>query len=116
MTLHFGLPDLDTRKKVLKRYAKHLKDNELAELAQDSRGMSCRDLKEVSDDRDAVMLRLLRRNAHSFVQICEHTERKWAARRVRKERVSELPVLDEYKRSLHDRLESADRHKASVRM
>lgn len=94
MTLHFGLPDLDTRKKVLKRYAKHLKDSELAELAQDSRGMSCRDLKE----------------------ICEHTERKWAAKRVRKERVPELPVQDEYKRSLHDRLESADRHKASVRM
>lgn len=50
MTLYFGLPDVETRQKVLERYAKHLKGSDLKAVASEARGMSCRDLKEVTCD------------------------------------------------------------------
>ncbi len=60
-SIHFGLPSEDCRAKILKLYAKHLTDSDLAQLAAITDGLSGRNLKD----------------------ICQAAERAWAAHVVR---------------------------------
>jgi ATP-dependent 26S proteasome regulatory subunit len=85
LTVHFPLPDLDTRTAILQLYAKHLSLSDHAALASAAEGASGRDLRDV----------------------CEAAERRWAARRVRKEARTEgrlLPPLEEYRVALSERM------------
>lgn len=73
----FALPDAACRKAIFAKYAKQLEDDELQQLAAMTDGFSGRDIRDV----------------------CEQTERQWAAKLIRKggegnER--HLPGLREY--------------------
>ena len=85
MSVHFPRPDAPTRQAIFGLYAQHLSDGERAALAASSGGASGRDLRD----------------------ICEAAERRWAARRVRKEAATEgrtLPPAAEYRTALEDRI------------
>ena len=84
VTVHFPKPDTDTRQAIFALYAKHLSDEDRIVLATASVGASGRDLRD----------------------ICEAAERRWAARRVRKEAAAKrcvLPPVSEYEAALMDR-------------
>lgn len=77
-----------TPQAILELYAKHLEAGQRSELAAAAVGASGRDLRDV----------------------CEAAERRWAARRVRKEAAAAarlLPPAEEYKAALAERLASA---------
>jgi SpoVK/Ycf46/Vps4 family AAA+-type ATPase len=61
-SIYFGLPDIESRKSILKMYAKHLTDSELAEIAESTVGLSGRNLKD----------------------LCQSAERFWASSIIRK--------------------------------
>jgi ATP-dependent 26S proteasome regulatory subunit len=84
LAVRFPLPDDATRTAILQLYAKHLHHSERSALAAASDGASGRDLRDV----------------------CEAAERKWAAKRVRRERATRgtpLPPADEYAEALRQR-------------
>ena len=60
-SIEFGLPDEDSRSKILRMYAKHLDEKELNELAEITFGLSGRNLKD----------------------LCQSTERVWTASVIR---------------------------------
>ncbi|KAI4371158.1 hypothetical protein MLD38_019424 [Melastoma candidum] len=74
----FGIPDLQNRQEIATQYAKHLKEQELAEFARVTEEMSGRDIRDV----------------------CQHAERSWASKIIRGEENNEeqvsLPPLKEY--------------------
>ena len=85
VSVHFPKPDTDTRQAIFALYAKHLSDDERRGLAAGSGGASGRDLRDV----------------------CEAAERRWAARRVRKEAQTHgraLPPAAEYEAALSERI------------
>ena len=86
-TIHFGLPSEECSAAILKQYAKHLRDDELQQLASITDGMSGRDLRD----------------------ICEVAERQWASMIIRK-RVNEdsLPTINMYVASVHARKNTFD--------
>ena len=92
----FPLPDTHARRDIFRTYARHLPDNALGELSRHSAGASGRDIRDV----------------------CEATERRWAARRVRGESVAvglKLPPVDEYVASLRERGEAQRAHAPPMR-
>ena len=85
VSVNFPKPDADTRQAIFALYAKHLSDDERVGLAAASSGASGRDLRDV----------------------CEAAERRWAARRVRKEAQTHgrtLPPAAEYEAALRERI------------
>lgn len=74
LSIRYELPNERTRHAVFARYAQQLSDDDLAQLAGISLGLSCRDIKE----------------------ICEYAERKWASKLLKKEVSADLPPLDAY--------------------
>ncbi|KAF7811210.1 cell division control protein 48 [Senna tora] len=75
----FGLPDHHNRKEIAAKYAKHLKDSELDQIARVTEGMSGRDIRDV----------------------CLQAERSWASKIIRGQVSKEgeeacLPPLQEY--------------------
>ncbi|KAL4443429.1 hypothetical protein ABPG75_011166 [Micractinium tetrahymenae] len=81
-TIRFDLPDAESRAAILRRYARHLADSEVAYLAKETPGMAGRDLRAV----------------------CALTERRWAAQ-VIKGRVAkgQLPTVLTYVKSAEQR-------------
>jgi hypothetical protein len=110
LTLHFPLPDAETRSAILERYAAQLSASDRAHLARECEGFSGRDLRDV----------------------CEQTERRFAARIVRgeigggaaaaagaggaEEEEGDLPLpsLEDYLASARERLEAADRREGKL--
>mmetsp|Transcript_6524 Transcript_6524/g.16870 ORF Transcript_6524/g.16870 Transcript_6524/m.16870 type:complete len:553 (+) Transcript_6524:14-1672(+) len=89
VSVHFPRPDVGTREAIFALYAKQLSDGERAGLAAASAGASGRDLRDV----------------------CEAAERRWAARRVRKEASAHgrtLPPVAEYEAALRERIAQID--------
>eukprot|EP00802_Teleaulax_amphioxeia_P012417 Tamp_12459.p1 GENE.Tamp_12459~~Tamp_12459.p1 ORF type:complete len:586 (-),score=90.54 Tamp_12459:52-1599(-) len=85
LAITFGLPELETREQIVKGYTHHLMPAQRRQLAQNLEGFSGRNIKEV----------------------CEDTERKWAARIVRgQEREKSLPPLSAYLAAAVARAES----------
>uniref|UniRef100_A0A7S2RX34 AAA+ ATPase domain-containing protein n=1 Tax=Rhizochromulina marina TaxID=1034831 RepID=A0A7S2RX34_9STRA len=86
LQLRFDLPNDTARLAVFQRYAKQLPEDDARAFASAAAGLSCRDIKEV----------------------CEHTERRWVAKLIRKEvpDAQELPPLKEYLHSLDQRLKA----------
>jgi SpoVK/Ycf46/Vps4 family AAA+-type ATPase len=79
-TIEFPLPDEHGRKRIIAKYAKHLRESEVDELATATDGMSGRDLRDVADI----------------------AERTWASKVIRgKEERGRLPPLSEYVDALH---------------
>ena len=77
-SIHFRLPDEETRVKILQMYAKHLSKSELEKIASITKNMSGRNLKD----------------------ICQSAERYWAATLIRKGESSPLaPPVDAYIRA-----------------
>lgn len=74
LTIRFDLPTSTSRESIFTRYAQHLTPVELKQLGQETEGFSCRDIKEM----------------------CEHTERKWASKLLRKETSQEIPSVEAY--------------------
>jgi len=73
--IEFALPDKNERKGIFETYAQHLSQEELGLLADNSEGLSGRDIRK----------------------LCESTERSWALVLINKEVEStELPGLDRY--------------------
>ena len=88
VTVHFPLPSAPQRRQIFSLYATHLEAAQLERLAAASAGTSGRDIRDV----------------------CQAAARKWAARRVRNEAQTAgtpLPPVDEYERSLAERLRAA---------
>ena len=82
-TVEFGLPGEKCRADILKKYAHQLNSTELGALATATAGMSGRDLRD----------------------ICEQSEREWAAKIVRgKESEGKLPPLKLYLQSAKQRM------------
>lgn len=80
--LTFGLPDAHCRALILGKYAKQLNEKSLTFLADMCEGMSGRDLRD----------------------ICEQTERRWAAKIIRKEvNEDQVPPVEEYLLSVKER-------------
>ncbi|MEW5311047.1 MAG: hypothetical protein WDW38_002793 [Sanguina aurantia] len=87
MVVTFGLPDEQCRGLILKRYARQLADADVEELARRTGGLSGRDLRDV----------------------CDHTERVWAAKIIRGEAGEDtLPQIEEYVSSSEQRLQHTD--------
>lgn len=75
VAITYDLPDASTRRAVFQRYAKHLNQSTLYELAEKSDGMSCRDIKDV----------------------CEHAERKYASELISKQtKIVGMPASKDY--------------------
>ena len=53
-SVEFGLPGADSRGKILRMYAKHLGDKEIDELAEITRGLSGRNLKDLCQSAERV--------------------------------------------------------------
>lgn len=83
LSIYFDLPDFNTRKSIFSYYAKQFKEQEkiLNNLADETDGMSCRDLKD----------------------ICEQSERQCASRKIRKETSGDFPSFEEYLKSIQRR-------------
>ena len=81
-TIPFGLPDKQCRELIFKQYAQQLSDSDIQRLAEQTEGMSGRDIRD----------------------ICESTERSWASRIVRGEvDREELPGRPQYLQAISDR-------------
>ncbi len=75
LAITFGLPSLETREQIVTAFTHHLSTAQRRQLAQSLEGFSGRNIKEV----------------------CEDTERKWAARIIRgQEEKKSLPPLSAY--------------------
>lgn len=83
VSIYFPLPDLKERAAIFRNYAMQLSDKDLEELAQESKGISGRNIKDV----------------------CEHSERRWASKLLRGEVSEDLPPLKEYLESLKTKRE-----------
>ncbi len=83
-SVHFDLPDASCRAAIFARYARQLSDDDRRQLAEMTSGFSGRDIRDV----------------------CEQTERQWAARLIRRGGGSGLPALQQYKESVHARATS----------
>jgi len=84
LSIAFPLPEPAARKGIFALYARHLDNSALDRLASISDGASGRDIRDV----------------------CEAAERRWAARRVRKESVAAgqpLPPIEEYAACMQQR-------------
>ena len=96
LSITFQLPDIDTRIKIFKRYAKQLTESEVRELATQAQNFSGRDIKD----------------------ICELAERRWASKRVRKlpgAVKSVVPPFSEYQQALSSKdFGESDQGTASV--
>jgi ATP-dependent 26S proteasome regulatory subunit len=84
LSITFDLPDVFARKEIFKRYAKHLKEEELEVIAQNSEGLSGR----------------------SILETCKNVERKWASMIIRKEVEGYVPSAEMYQKALKLRIES----------
>ena len=84
LSVNFPLPNLEERVGIFTSYAKQLSNDELKQLADLSKGMSGRNIKDV----------------------CEHSERRWASKRIREIVNEELPNIDEYIQSISSRQNS----------
>lgn len=73
--IHFPMPNLEERKKIFQRYIKHLKEEELYELAKLSDGFSGRNIKDT----------------------CEMAERKWARYLIIEKKAIVPPPIEIYK-------------------
>lgn len=86
--IKYDLPDMETRKAIFKRYAKHLGRIALRELANGSANLSSRDIKD----------------------ICERAERTWASRMIADGKLdavkTELPLSHDYMDALKVKLEA----------
>lgn len=51
-SVQFGLPDEACRAQILQQYAKHLKEEDLATLAEVTPGLAGRDLKDLSEQAE----------------------------------------------------------------
>jgi len=85
LTLRFDLPDEKAREAILERYAQHLSKSEVQTFASAAVGCAGRDIKEV----------------------CEHAERRWASKVIRKEVKKQLPTFKEYMDCLGERLKGS---------
>ena len=74
MQLHFGLPEEQARREIFSRYAKQLSEQELQQLAEISKGMSGRDIRDS----------------------CEIAERAWVSKCIREKKPVSVPPLDQY--------------------
>jgi len=84
LSIKFDLPDVHSRREIFRRYAKHLDDSLLTDLATHSSTMSGRNIYE----------------------ICKDAERRWASKRIRKEVDSPYPPFEQYLESLRHRSEA----------
>ena len=85
LQLNFQLPNQKARRAIFGRYAKQLSDEGKDDFASASDGLSCRDIKEV----------------------CEHAERRWVAKLIKKEVTDDTPPLSEYMLCLSHRRREA---------
>ena len=85
-TVTLALPTESQRAAIIKRYAKHLGEEEVAELARESDGLSGRDL----------------------LKVCEVCERRHVAEKTRSNETftPSAPLLFDYRRALEEREES----------
>jgi len=81
LSVHFHLPNLKERASIFGNYAKHLSEGDLEKLAQQSEGISGRNIKD----------------------ICKYSERKWASKLLREAKSMGLPPLKEYFFSLKNK-------------
>ena len=81
VSIHFHLPNLEERVGIFRNYAQQLRGEDLEKLAQESEGISGRNIKDV----------------------CEHSERRWASKLLREDESANLPPLEEYLASLKTR-------------
>ena len=90
--IRYELPDTDTRRAIFKRYAKQLGRSALSGLADQSEGLSSRDIKD----------------------ICERAERTWASRLISEGNMDavtrELPLSHDYYDALRIKLEEKVNH------
>ncbi|CAE7667596.1 mspn-1, partial [Symbiodinium microadriaticum] len=90
--IRYDLPDMETRRAIFKRYAKHLGRTALSSLAGQAEGLSSRDIKD----------------------ICERAERTWASRMISQGKLDavnkELPLSHDYMESLRIKLEARALH------
>ncbi|MBS1266698.1 MAG: VCP-like ATPase [Candidatus Woesearchaeota archaeon] len=84
VSVYFHLPNLEERVEIFRNYAIQLSDADLERLAQESDGISGRNIKDV----------------------CEHSERRWASKLLREHESADLPPLEEYLVSLKTRREN----------
>jgi ATP-dependent 26S proteasome regulatory subunit len=84
LSIKFDLPDVHSRREIFRRYAKHLDQGLLDQLADRSTNMSGRNIYE----------------------ICKDAERRWASKRIRKEVEQPFPPFDQYVESLNQRVNS----------
>ncbi len=78
VSIYFHLPEPEERLEIFRNYAQQLNSGQLEVLAQQSQGVSGRNIKD----------------------ICEHSERAWASKLSRGITQEDLPPLDEYLNSL----------------
>jgi len=81
VSIFFHLPSLEERASIFGNYAQQLNGEALEQLAQESEGISGRNIKDV----------------------CEHSERRWASKILRGDESEDLPPLEEYLASLKTR-------------
>ena len=90
LSIHFTLPDFDTRKKIFARYARQFGGADAAQqvaldkLAEATSGLSCRDIKEA----------------------CEHAERQLASKLIRENDQAtdaQVPTVDNYLKCIRAR-------------
>ena len=93
LSIHYNLPDMNTRAAVFSRYAKHLSNEHLQTLAKESSSLSCRDIKDV----------------------CEQAERQTASSIVKKElsQKNATPDLNSYLNCIQKRKNAANGYKKS---
>ena len=77
-SIHFRLPKQSERQSILENYAKHLTQEEIGQIAQQSENMSGRSLKD----------------------LCEKAERRWVSKIITKQTTQKLPPLEEYLNAL----------------
>lgn len=82
LILHYEIPPIETRKLIFKQYAKQLSEEEIDQLAKNSDKLSGRDIKD----------------------ICDLTERRWAAHIIKVSSEVSPPPLSEYIKSLNNRI------------
>ncbi|KAL4488666.1 hypothetical protein ABPG73_020365 [Tetrahymena malaccensis] len=81
MSIKFEKPDVHSRQAIFKRYAKHLSEDQLRQLAENSENLSGRNISD----------------------ICKDAERRWASKLIRKLVDQTVPDVDQYIEALHNR-------------
>ena len=82
LSIKFDLPDVHSRKEIFRRYAVHLEDDKLAELAELA----------------------LKQSGRNIYEVCKDAERRWASKRIRKEVDQPFPPYEQYVESVQTRL------------